>query len=978
MIAEVSDVSAAGTKTLWEIGTSDNLTGEFAQAPGNYRGYRRPGFFVVGQSDPKRDWPYVVPGPSDGGWAQAGPNTFGILFGLRAVPAKACRLVLDFVDTHSVRPPKLRIEINGQVWEHQTPRGGSDKSVFGDLTLAREHTVHIDVPPTALQAGNNWIAITSSQGSWALWDAVRLEAPSDAMLDDAHSMISTVRSEPALVRDGNQMKQPVTIGVLLAKEAASPALVRVDGATSQVVPAAKGQHVIEMLLPPVAANTRETVRLVMNERVVDEKSFERQPVRKWEIHLLHQTHLDVGYTHTQKEVLQRQVRFLHTALELIRETKDYPEDARFKWHPEGMWAIDEFLRTATADERAEFLEAIRRGSIHLDGFYVHMLTGLGTEEELLHLMQPAKDFETKYGVKVTTAIGSDVPGYTWGLVSAMGQQGLKYLNMAPNNNHRLGYVYLLGNKPFYWTDPSGDHKVLCWMVPNSYIHFWGGRNRDVGAAVLQFIDHYLVAKDYPYDIAQIRYSIGGDNGHPDSDLARQVKAWNEKYAFPRIILSTNTRLFAEFEQRYGQDLPTLAGDLTPYWEDGAASTAADLAIHRHAKNDLDQAERLWAMVAPEEKLHDPFGQAWHNAIMYDEHTWGAHCSISKPFSEFTISQEKFKQQFAHATRDIAATILNRVTAGIQAPGSKTIDLYNTASWDRSGMVLLPSSMSSFGDRLIDTEGNDVPTQRLGSGELAVSVPRVPAFGAKRLQQTSEKATYRGDVLAKGNILENSKIKIVIDPANGAIASLFSKILDKELVDSTQGRGLNDYLYTIGRATGENYSRITSPVDTSVEDEGPVVGTPRVASDAPGCSQLVRRVRIYHDSERIDLINDMDKVQELQPESAYFVFPFNIPEGQPRIDTPYAVVRPEQDQLPGANRNYYCVQRWVDVSNADFGVTWITHDAPMLKFHPFKIIGRGRGCLPVASMMYDKTPDGVPEFWDCKIAPTSFFYFSDPT
>jgi alpha-mannosidase len=68
-----------------------------------------------------------------------------------------------------------------------------------------------------------------------------------------------------------------------------------------------------------------------------------------------------------------------------------------------------------------------------------------------------------------------------------------------------------------------------------------------------------------------------------------------------------------------------------------------------------------------------------------------------------------------------------------------------------------------------------------------------------------------------------------------------------------------------------------------------------------------------------------------------------------------------------------VQRWVDVSNADYGVTWVTRDAPMLKFHPFKIIGRGRGCLPAASMMYDKTPDGVPEFWDREIEPASFFY-----
>jgi len=46
-----------------------------------------------------------------------------------------------------------------------------------------------------------------------------------------------------------------------------------------------------------------------------------------------------------------------------------------------------------------------------------------------------------------------------------------------------------------------------------------------------------------------------------------------------------------------------------------------------------------------------------------------------------------------------------------------------------------------------------------------------------------------------------------------------------------------------------------------------------------------------------------------------------------------VVRPELDQLPGANRNYYCVQRWCDLSNEQFGVTWVTLDANMMQFAP---------------------------------------------
>ena len=41
-----------------------------------------------------------------------------------------------------------------------------------------------------------------------------------------------------------------------------------------------------------------------------------------------------------------------------------------------------------------------------------------------------------------------------------------------------------------------------------------------------------------------------------------------------------------------------------------------------------------------------------------------------------------------------------------------------------------------------------------------------------------------------------------------------------------------------------------------------------------------------------------------------------------------VVRPDLDQVAGANRNLYPVQRWLDASNADFGVTLVTPDLPL--------------------------------------------------
>ncbi len=61
---------------------------------------------------------------------------------------------------------------------------------------------------------------------------------------------------------------------------------------------------------------------------------------------------------------------------------------------------------------------------------------------------------------------------------------------------------------------------------------------------------------------------------------------------------------------------------------------------------------------------------------------------------------------------------------------------------------------------------------------------------------------------------------------------------------------------------------------------------------------------------------------------HIAFPLAVPGGTVRMEQGWAIVRPDVDQAVGANRNLYPVQRWLDASNADFGVTIVTPDLPL--------------------------------------------------
>ncbi|MBI4603823.1 MAG: hypothetical protein HY721_17850, partial [Planctomycetes bacterium] len=150
--AEEAAAGAAPATVLWTIGVPDGGNAELALAPDRYRDFSEDAVFAAGLSDPRRDWPYVHPGPADD-WAGGREHTFVVLFGLKAAPVPGdCRLRVDLVDTHSRAPPALRVAVNGKAFEVALPAGAGDASVFGDPRKGKPHSFEVAFPPDLLKA----------------------------------------------------------------------------------------------------------------------------------------------------------------------------------------------------------------------------------------------------------------------------------------------------------------------------------------------------------------------------------------------------------------------------------------------------------------------------------------------------------------------------------------------------------------------------------------------------------------------------------------------------------------------------------------------------------------------------------------------------------------------------------------------------------------------------------------------------------
>jgi hypothetical protein len=649
-------------------------------------------------------------------------------------------------------------------------------------------------------------------------------------------------------------------------------------------------------------------------------------------YVLMHSHCDIGYTDIQPHIAAKQAQNVVHALELIEKTKDYPADAQFRWNTEVFWQVEQFYKIATPEQKQRFEQAVRERRIGLDALYGNLLTGLARGEELIRQAEFATELGRRCGVKVDSMMISDVPGLIWGIVPSLAQAGVKYISDGPNASSgmvgdRIGHVRVQWeNHPFAWVSPSGKERAIYWGAQGGYsIGHHCGSIREAIAELTTQLEEW----GYPYDIVQLRWTKG-DNGGPDEAVMPTVRDWNKKYAWPRLTISTTSEMFREFEKRYGDSLPVFRGDMTPYWEDGAPSSARETGINRLASDRMTQGEILWTLLKPDSLPAEGYAEALKNIAMYSEHTWGAHNSISAPDSDFVKAQWKIKQAFAldgeSQTEKMLADAL--ATRGPVPQIVNAIDVFNTASWPRTDLVTLPRTMKLAGDVIKNDRGDIMPSQRLSNGALLFVANDVPAFGGRRFTLEAGSARPSGTAKADATSLADATLTLKLDPQSGAIASLRAHNVDHEFVDPAANLGLNAYVYLPGgnvtNAQRNGAAKIT------VKERGPLVASLLVESDAPGCKRLLREIRLISGLDRVEIIDTIDKKAIRSVEGVHLGFGFNVPNPILRINIPWGVIQPEKDQLAGACKNWFCVERWVDISNDKLGVTWSTIEAPLLE------------------------------------------------
>ena len=440
---------------------------------------------------------------------------------------------------------------------------------------------------------------------------------------------------------------------------------------------------------------------------------------------------------------------------------------------------------------------------------------------------------------------------------------------------------------------------------------------------------------YPYDMLPLRYNVGGDNGGPDKLLCERVKQWNLDFDNIKLVISTGNEFFSAFEKKYGNQLPEMKGDITPYWEDGAGSSAAQTAQNRISTDVLTQTMKLYAQYFPEKYPNDAFKNAWRNVMLYSEHTWGSWNSISDPESDFTKQQWAVKKSYADSASTYSGILFEDAMNFLSEKSTTNfLDVLNTNSFAWSDLVEVPAALVqkfSNGFELYDASNLIIPIQKLSDGRIVFVAKNIPAFSSARFQIKPGKFSESKTEYDLQNISEkisNEFFTITMSKSNGNITSIFDKENKFDYVNPLPTFGINAYVYQFSREWKD--LSFVKENKIAVKESGPVLTKFVAESHAEGCEKIRREITLVSGLNRIYFLNTLDKQKIYEPEAVRFAYSFNLNFPEVKVENAFGTYTPENNQLNAANKNYVVLNNFADVSDKTRGLTFVSPDVPLLE------------------------------------------------
>jgi alpha-mannosidase len=610
----------------------------------------------------------------------------------------------------------------------------------------------------------------------------------------------------------------------------------------------------------------------------------RPVLQQYTVHMTGNAHIDAAWLWPWTETVDVVKRTFSTALQLMNEYPGYT-------YSQSAAQYYNWMQQKYPDIFQQIQQRVKEGRWELVGGMwaepdLNLPDGETTVREVLY---GKRYFEKNFGVDVRVGWNPDTFGYNWQLPQIYKKSGIDYFvtqKMAWNDTNQLPL------KLFWWQAPDGS-RVLTYF-PHDYV------NR---------IEPVKMAKDLAMAVdlnpgqkeMMHLYGIGDHGGGPTRDMLDSGVRWMEpNKVYPHLEFGPSLTFFDTMAKRVDTaDAPvwnyeTLAagdtklsspppGEISlPVWND-------ELYLEFHRGTYTTQAKQKWYLRhAPEWMLNAekysslawlggldypdaPLTHAWETILFNTNHDLAAGSGIGVIYKDaqkqFNVVHWTAKDATHNALADIDSHIDTDAHAGVP------ILIWNPLSWNRTDVVEATVQMPQAepnGISVLDAQGRPVLTQILSQDasthtyHLLLEPKNVPSIGYTVLHAVPGKRTVVSDLKVDGTTLENSVLRVVIDPKNGCIDSLYDKQSHFEsLVAGSCGNLLQAFVnnpkeydaWNINPNYVKYGTNLTMADSVQVVERGPVRSMVRITRHWDK-STFVQNIILYAGLDRVDVVNDV--------------------------------------------------------------------------------------------------------------------------
>jgi alpha-mannosidase len=682
----------------------------------------------------------------------------------------------------------------------------------------------------------------------------------------------------------------------------------------------------------------------------------RPVLQQYTIHLTGNAHIDAAWLWPWTETVDVVRRTFGTALQLMDEYPGYTYSASAAQYYE-------WMQNKYPDMFQEIQQRVKQGRWEIvGGMWVEPDLNLPDGESTVRQILVAKRyFEKNFGVNVRVGWNPDSFGYNWQLPQIYKKSGIDYFvtqKMSWNDTNQLPL------KLFWWQSPDGS-RVLTYF-PQGYT------NPIQPVPIAHDLARAVDLNPGQHEMMHL-YGIGDHGGGPTRDMLDSGLRWMQPdKVYPRMEFGPSLTFFQSMLPKVDTaaaptwnyetlaagkcQLPRALDDgkiRLPVWNDelylefhrGTYTTQAKHKWNlRHGSEWLLNAEKYssLAWLGGAEYPDSQLTSAWKLQLFNGFHDLAAGSGIGVIYKDAQKQFNVIHWTADEATRDALSSVDShidtRAPKGVPATGASII-VWNPLSWNRTGLVKVHVQMPQAepnGIAVLDSAGKPVPMQILSrdatthSYDLLMEVRNVPSIGYTVLHAVPGPRKVPTDLKTSGTTLENSLLRVVVDPKNGCIDSLYDKQTHFESIARGQcGNRLEAFVDTpeeydawnINPNFWKHETDLTMADKVELVENGPVRSIVRITRHWDK-STFVQNIILYAGLDRVDVVNDVDWHETHILLKAAFPLAASGPTAT--FEIPYGTIERPTTRNNSVEKAKYEVpaQRWADLGDGQHGFSLI--------------------------------------------------------